>query len=253
MNRFLVVLFTFLLINTIGYSFASDKHLISDSKRPILRAPQTPAWSDWSNCRKAATAGVARAIAKWQSQAVLKDVVINGPEASGDSVTGPLLHPSIERSMTEAGVPMAVANAFASSVSNAWSMWASSLRVPGLPWYPMFAQVCGTELAPTIPNVPTQLATLVGNPEPLLPHRLKASISSALGIRVKDPKASAAINAFADDFASRFTKYLASVKVTNVMGTGPVPGLTNLIPCGRVIGGKGTMKAGGFVGTWPAN
>jgi len=253
MNKFLVVLFTFLLINTIGYSFASDKHLISDSKRPILRAPQTPAWSDWSNCRKAATAGVARAVAKWQSQAVLKDVVINGLEASGGSVTGPPLHPSIERTMTEAGVPVAVANAFASSVSNAWSMWASSLRVPGLPWYPAFDNFPGP-VAPPMPNVPSPLGTLVGNMQPLSAPRLKASIGNALGTLANDPKASAAIDGFAVDFAARFMRYLASVKVTNVIGTGPVPAFAPpLVSTGRVIGGKGTMKAGGFVGTWPAN
>jgi len=253
MNKFLVVLFTFLLVNTIGYSFASDKHLISDPKRPILRAPQTSVWSDWSNCRKAAAAGVARGIAKWQSQAVLKDVVINGLVASGGSVTGPPLHPSIERTMTEAGVPVAVANAFASSVSNAWSMWASSLRVPNLPWYPAFDNWPGS-VAPPMSNVPSPLGALVGNMQPLSAPSLKASIGNALGTLANDPKASAAINEFAVDFAARFMRYLAIVKVTNVMGTGPVPNFAPpIVSTGRVIGGKGTMKAGGFVGTWPAN
>jgi hypothetical protein len=221
--------------------------------RPVLRATQTPAWSNWPGCRKAATAGVARAIARWQSQAVLKDVVISGPSAAGGSVTGPALQPDIERTMAEAGVPAAVAKAFAAPVSSAWSAWASSLRAPGLNWYPSFASFPGP-VAPPMPNVPTPLMALGGNPNPLSAASLKASIRNALGTRANEPQTSAAINEFADDFAARFAKYLAGAKVTNVMGTGPVPTFAPpYVPVGPVVGGKGTMKAGGFAGSWPAN
>ncbi len=251
MNKFLAVLFTFLFINTMETVGLLGRS--ASEKQPILPASQTPASTDWPACRKAATAGVALAVAKWQSQAALNNVVINGHMAVGGSVTGPALHPSIERTMTEAGVPAAVANAFASSVSNAWSVWASSLRVPGLSWYPTFASYPGP-VAPPTPNVPTPLPVLGGNPEPLSAASLKASIRNALGTRASDLKALAAINEFAEDFAARFTKYRAIVMVTNVLGTGPVPTFAApIVNSGPVVGGKGTMKAGGFVGTWPAN
>ncbi len=221
--------------------------------RTNLPAPQTSVWSDWAGCRRAATAGVARAVAQWRSQAVLKDIVINGPTATGGSVAGPALQPAVEQTMTRAGVPAEVARAFASAVSNAWSLWASSLRVPGLPWYPGFAAV-PSPIAPPAPNAPTPLLALGGNPGPLSAASLKASIRNVLGTRANDRGALVAINGFADDFAARFERFRASVMVTNVMGTGPVPTFAPpYVPVGPVVGGKGTMKAGGFAGTWPAD
>ncbi len=222
-------------------------------QRPVQRAADTPAWSNWPVCRQAATAGVARAVARWRSQAVLKGVVINGPTATGGSVSGPALQPVIEQTMAEAGVPAAVAKAFAGPVSSAWSAWASGLRVPGIGWYPSFASFPGP-VAPPTPNTPTPLLALGGNPGPLSAASLKASIRNALGARARDAQASAAINEFADDFASRFATFRAGAMVTNVLGTGRVPTFAPpYVPVGPVVGGQGTMKPGGFTGEWPTD
>lgn len=221
--------------------------------QPGLRATEPAAWSNWPRCRQAATAGVARAVARWRSQAVLKGVVINGPTATGGSVSGPALQPVIEQTMTEAGVPAAVARAFAAPVSNAWSSWASSLRVHGLPWYPAFASFPGP-MGPPTPNVPTPLMALAGISTPLSAASLKASIRNALGARARDAQAAAAINEFADDFAARFARYQAAAMVTNVIGSGPIPTFAPpYVPVGPVVGGKGNMKPGGFTGEWPAD
>jgi len=199
-------------------------------------------------------AGVARAIAMWQRTAVLQNVVINGPAASGGSVTGPPLQPLIEQTMAGAEVPAAVAKAFAAPVSSAWATWAASLRVPpGVNWYPNFAAV-PSPVAPPTPNVPTPLMALGGNAGPLSAASLKASIRKALGTRADDPQASAAINEFADDFAARFAQFRASAMVTNVLGTGPVPTFAPpYVPVGPVVGGQGNMTPGGFAGAWPSN
>jgi hypothetical protein len=252
---YILPIILFLCFLTMGVAFDDPGKTKVYGISPVKPAPEQ-AWSDWSNCQKAATAGVARAVAEWQSQAVLKDIVINGSNATGGSVTGPSLQLSIERTMTEARVPAVVANAFASSVANAWSIWTSSLHVPGLPWYPSFCCFPGPYAPPT-PNVPTVLATLGGNPSMLSAFSLKMSIRNALGTFANDPKALTAIERFSNDFSARFTKYLASVKVSNVIGQGPVPAwLCSGIVCtgGQpVLNGKGIMKPGGFVGTWPAN
>lgn len=254
-----IVLFT-TLATTVGTAGLLGKSASGDvsnqrgsGNQPVLRGTQTPVWSNWPGCRQAATAGVARAVAKWQSQAVLKNVVINGSTAVGGSVTGPALQPVIEQTMAEVGVPAAVAKAFAAPVSSAWSTWASSLRVPGLSWYPSFASFPGP-VAPPAPNVPTPLMALGGNASPLSAASLKASIRNALGDRGNDPKAAAAINEFADNFAAHFAQFRAGAMVTNVLGTGPVPTFAPpYVPVGPVVGGKGTMKPGGFAGSWPAN
>ncbi len=255
MNRFSVVLFAILLMmGTSGHSFATDRQLMTPPSRSIAPVSDTKTWSDWPACRKAATAGVASAIAKWQREAVLRDVVISGVTAAGGTVMGPDLQATIENTMAEAGVPAAVAKGFAAPVSNAWRRWASSLRVPGLNWYPAFVCYAGP-VAPPTPNVPMPLAALGGNPEPLSAAGLKAAIREALGARAQEREALAAIDGFADDFAARFSKYLTSVKVTNVMGSGGVP--TFAPPygpkCGPVVDGRGTMTPGGFVGAWPGN
>ncbi len=254
MNRFSVVLFAIILMmGTSGHSFATDRTLMTPTNRSIPTARDAQTWSDWPACRKAATAGAAAAIAQWQSQAVLKDVVVNGVQANGGSVTGPALQPLIEKRMLEAGIPGAVAKGFAAPVSNAWNTWAASLRVPGLAWYPSFACFDGP-VAPPTPNVPIPLATLGGNTGPLSASSLKAAIKEAL--QTQDRNAPAAIDAFVDDFAARFSKYRTSAMVTKVMGAGPVPGFIRspmVNQCGAVVNGQGTMAPGGFVGAWPAN
>ncbi len=233
-------------------SAAVPNERVSGSQ-PVQRATQAPAWSNWPGCRKAATAGVARAVARWQSQAVLKDVVINGPKAFGGSIAGPALQPLIEQTMAGAGVPAAVAKAFAAPVSSAWSAWVSSLRVPGMDWYPTFAAFPGP-VAPPAPNVPTALLALGGNTGPLSAASLGASIRKALGARANDPEAAAAIKEFVNDFEARFAQFRAGAMVTKVIGTGPVPTFAPpYVPVGPVSGGKGTMTPGGFTGTWPTN
>lgn len=250
MNRILIALFTFLFLYTAEHAKATDLRLPASPTRSIS-AQEAPAGTNWPACHKAATAGAAAAIAQWRSQAVLKNVVVNGVNANGGSVTGPALQPLIEQTMLEAGIPGAVSRGFAAPVSNAWNTWAASLRVPGLAWYPSFACFDGP-VAPPTPNVPTPLAALGGNPGPLSASSLKAAIKAAL--HTQDRDALAAIDGFADDFAAGFSKYRSSAMVTKVMGGGPVPGFIRspmVNQCGAVVNGQGTMAAGGFVGAWP--
>jgi hypothetical protein len=185
--------------------------------------------------------------------AALVGVVINGPTAVGGSVAGPPLQPIIEQTMAEAGVPAAVAKAFAAPVSSAWRAWVASLRAPGAPWYPAFAAFPGP-VAPPTPNTPTPLMALGGNPSPLSAASLKASIRKALGDRANDHQAAAAVDEFADDFAARFATFRGGVMVTNVIGSGPVPTFAPpYVPVGPVVRGAGNMRPGGFAGAWPAN
>ncbi len=250
MNRILIALFTLSLLHAAGAAEAAEPRRAIAPTRTIP-AQVAPAAIDWSACRKAAASGSAMAIAGWQQQAVLKAVVVNGPAASGGIVSGPALQPLMESMMTAAGVPAAVAKGFAAPVSDAWRIWVASLRVPGLNWYPAFSCFAGPAAPPT-PNVPMPLVALAGNSESLSAAGLKAAIRQALGPQAQDPQAMAAIEGFADDFALRFTRYLTSVKVTNVMANGPVPAYAPPYgpKCGPVVGGSGNMMPGGFVGAW---
>jgi hypothetical protein len=249
----IIALLTTLLACPTGTAFAIDRLAKPPAVRTLPRTIATPAGTDWAACRDAATAGSARAIAAWQQQALLKAVVVNGPAASGGSVTGPALQPLMEQTMMASGVSSAVAEAFAAPLSTAWAQWASSLRVPGgQNWYPAFACFPGS-VAPPTPNVPMPLATLSGNTAALSADRLKNAIRLALGPQAQEPQAAAAIDGFAEDFAQRFIRYLSSAKVTNVMGSGPVPTFAppNGPNCGPVAAGTANMQPGGFTGTWP--
>jgi len=254
MNRMLALLTVLILITATVDARALERPLINTpSRRMLPEARPVVAWSDWATCQKAAIAGTAQAIATWQSQSILKDVIINGTTATGGSISGPPLQPFIQMHMFKYGIPADVVNAFATPVSNAWNTWTSSLRIPSLQWYPSFACYPGP-MAPPTPNIPMPLAVLSSNPEPISAISLKTSIRSALGARASDPRALAAVDGFVDSFTSRLAMYRANTMITNVMGTGPVP--TYAPPygpkCGPVVNGRAIIKTGAFTGFWPA-
>ena len=252
MKRMTITLLTILLISPLGPAFAIDRLAIPPAMSNLPPKIAAPAATDWTACRNAATAGIARAIAGWQQQALLKAVVVNGPEASGGTVSGPALQPLMEQTMLASGISSTMARAFAAPLSTAWAQWAASLRVPERSnWYPSFACYPGP-IAGATPNVPMPLGALSGNWSALSAEQLKKSIRQALGPKAQEPQAAAAIDGFADDFARRFTLYLTNVKVSNVIGSGRVPTFAApLINCGPVEAGSANMQPGGFTGTWP--
>lgn len=189
---------------------------------------------------------ICAAWAQWQSQAVLTDVVVNGPVASGGKVTGPLWFPLI-MALAPVSTPAEArySKAIGQALSDGWLAYQTSLQAPGAPWYPSFATV-SQPMAPPMPNTPTPVSSLTQIETALA----KAALQTAMTSNLKDPKAphhQELFAAIAESFELVFSTWKSTTIVTNVVGTGPVPSFAPpLVPLGPVVGGVGNMSPGGF-------
>jgi len=83
---------------------------------------------------------ICAAWSQWQSAATLVGVVINGPTAAGGQVVGPPVGPLILASAPKSTeMELKYSTAIANTLGTAWLSYTSSIKVPGLPWYPAFA------------------------------------------------------------------------------------------------------------------
>jgi hypothetical protein len=195
-----------------------------------------------------AQSAMASAVGTWQSTASLVGVTVMSVTAIGGQLVGPPLLPLMIGAMTADGTPPEVAIAFAAAASNNWLTWASSVRVPALPWYPSFAAFPGP-VAPPMPNVPSPLAALTTTPVALSSGVVSMQVTGMLGARGIDPVWRDAAGAFGTFLERNFIVWQASTMVTNVLGTGPVPSFAPpSVPIGSVVGGTATMPPGGLVG-----
>lgn len=185
------------------------------------------------------------AVGMWKLQAHFQNIVINGLAAIGSPgcLTGPDLTPWIVAAPNVSGANddfRALINAVASGVSSSFQQWQDFVRVPALPWYPVFAAFPGA-MAPPMPNIPMSLIICVSSNQAAIMSstRLKIAIKAELTDGLK----SAQLDQFLDSLSLRlsayFTGWLASQTVTQVMGMGPVPTYSPpYVPVGPVVGGS---------------
>jgi hypothetical protein len=223
---------------------------LEPKERKAQPTPKAVPASDWPKWSRDAASAVRQAVNTWRSSATLSGVTVQGPIAAGGFLVGPALLPSLLASLRAAAVPAEVAAAFASAVATAWSQWAASVRVPGLPWYPAFIAYPGP-VAPPQPNIPTPLTALVMDRSPFAANTLAANIKTLLGARAGEDGAARAVDEFAEEHALRFEIFCATCMLTQVLGSGPVVGFAPpIVPVGQVVGGSATMSPGGLTGTW---
>jgi hypothetical protein len=183
----------------------------------------------------------------WQSSAVLTGVMVNAVTASGGSVVGPPWTPLIlaQAPMT---TPMLAkySQVIASVIGQGWLSFASTILVPGLPWYPVFATV-PAPIAPPMPNTPVPVAMLTMVDASIQASTLSNQMYGQLG-DTKAPFAQALFDSISQAFYQMYTQWKMTTMVTNVLGTGPVPTFAPpFVPVGPVVGGVANMTPGGFV------
>jgi hypothetical protein len=189
--------------------------------------------NDWPKIAGDATAAAEAAVTRWKATATMTGIVVNAVTAAGGILIGPPLQPLIMQNMVGAGVKPNIAMAFATAVNAVWITWSSSVKVPGLPWYPSFAAFPGP-VAPPTPNVPVPLVALAG--VPITPPMVRATLTATLAA-IDEPGKDEAIAQFANQFATSFQTMLVTTMVTNVLGTGAVPTFAPpYVPVGPVIG-----------------
>ena len=224
----------------------------ADYKKPPSRSqPITKISSDWPKWISGAKQGIRNGVPTWVSIARLNGVKITGPAATEGRLIAPSLFGLIVNPMSESGAPKPLADGFMGAVSDAWQVWANSVRVPGLPWYPAFASWPGP-IAPPTPNVPTPLRSLAQDFSGLAPVPLANSIKARIGDAANWPGGNEAINEFCAWFNAGFVGWLNYSVIRSVMGSGPVPQFAPpSVPVGPVIGGVGSDGRIDGAPRWP--
>jgi hypothetical protein len=190
---------------------------------------------------------ICSAWSQWQSTAVMTGVMVNAVTATLGQVVGPPWLPLIMASAPK-GTPAEArfSNAIATAISNGWMAYQSTIKIPGLPWYPAFAAFPGP-FAPPTPNVPCPVIALTQVTVSVSANALSGSMVGLLG----DPTAlhhKQLFDSVADAFEKCFMTWQTSTQVTNVLGAGPIPTFAPpFVPVGPVVGGVGNMPPGGFV------
>ncbi len=191
---------------------------------------------------------ICSAWSQWQQAATMTGIVVAGPVASIGQIVGPPLQPLIFASAPKA-TPMELkySNVIASVISTGWLTFTATVKIPGLPLWPMFAAFPGPMVPPPgIPNpAPVPFAALTQVPISISANVLKGQMVAQLG----DPQApfhAQLFEAIATAFEQCYNTWKVSTMVTKVMGMGAIPTFAPpVVPAGPVVG-TATMMPTGF-------
>lgn len=193
-------------------------------------------------------AAIAAAWSQFQSSATLGGVVVNAVTASGGVLVGPPLTPLILAKGPKATPQeLKYTKTIAQVIGQQWTLWQTSVKVTGLPWYPPFAAL-PSPVAPPTPNTPVPLAAIgsAGASQmaaPQLRQLLIAQHADPAALHHKE-----LFGAVAQAVGTTFQQWLGTTQVTNVLGAGPVPTFAPpFVPVGPVVGGVANMPPGGLV------
>ncbi len=189
---------------------------------------------------------ICQAWSQWQNVASMTGIMVNAVTATLGQVIGPPWTPIIlAQGPKSSPMQMKYLNAVANVIGPAWMSYTATIKIPGLPFYPVFA-VCPSPVAPPTPNVPFPVAALTQVTASITPGVMKTQMVAQLA----DPQApyhQELFQSICDAFDQMFKLWQASTMVTNVLGTGPVPSMTLPVPVpGPVTGGMANMPPGGF-------
>ncbi len=188
---------------------------------------------------------ICNAWSNWQSTAGMTGIMVNAITASAGVLVGPPWAPLIIKDGAKASpAEMKYTNVIANVLGTAWLSYTATIKIPGLPFYPMFAMF-PSPMAPPTPNIPFPVIALTQVTASLTPPLLKQQMVAMLA----DPAApfhGQLFEAVIDAFDKMFKVWQASTMVTNVLGSGPVPTFAPPVaPAGPVVGGMATMPQGG--------
>ncbi|MBP7658459.1 MAG: hypothetical protein KA778_00520 [Burkholderiaceae bacterium] len=192
-------------------------------------------------------AAIGGALARWQSQAILRDVRVEGARASGGRVVGPEVEGLI-RGAAPVGWPE-YTHPLSSGIRDQVRRFERELRVPNLVWYPALAHVFAAQAAPTL-NLPSPLAALAVKARvhltgPEIYAAMHAQVTQQAG-RELPSGIESLMAALCEGFDEVIPAWLDATLVTQVVATGPVPSFAPPeVPGGPVVGGSAAMLRGG--------
>lgn len=217
------------------------KDRLNNEVRGKLIVVGTPSqWHDWA---QKAAGKVGQLIAVTKPFACMEGTV-NGPMLMVTKIDpGPPNLNILTNLLVADGIEQAVAQAFATTFSNAYRAWALDYR-GAFPAFPSFAAFPGP-VAPPTPNVDMSLVvgTSPAGIKAMSATELEASTRALLGARVNEPGATDAIKQLSMSMAAQFLTWTTTQPIF-VLGTGPVPTYAPpYVPVGPVVGGS-IVRAG---------
>jgi hypothetical protein len=189
---------------------------------------------------------ICSAWSQWQTATSMAGVVIMGPVATMGQLIGPPWTPLIMATAPKASaMELKYSNVIAQVIGTAWLTFTATVKIPGLPLYPLFAAM-PSAVAPPTPNTPIPFAALTQVPVSISASVLKMQMVGQLA----DPQApfsSELFESISDAFEKTYNLWKVSTMVNNILGTGAVPTFAPpFVPVGPVVGGVGTMAPGGL-------
>lgn len=192
---------------------------------------------------------VGSALTRWQGQALLRDVRVDGVRASGGRVTGPDIEGLIRGAAPDGW--LLYTHPISSGMNLQVRRFERALRVPNLVWYPSFGYVTAAQAGPAL-NLPSPLSALADQARvhlsgaecyPTILDQFEAQAGQET-----PPGVESLVAALCEALDEVIPQWLATTQVTQVSATGTVPSFAPPeVPGGPVVAGSAAMqRSGGF-------
>ena len=211
---------------------------------------------DWNAIVKHSQEAFRTAANEWIGRARIQGGTVRGPAAvltPGSLVSDTNIEMRVTQLLASPAVPRDIAAALAKVLGSAWNDWAAGFQIHIPQAYPTLAAVPG-RFAPATPvaNAPfLSQGTSHGEASlkaPLLTSRLVAALQVP-GAKTATGNPTAAMQNLAAWVDGSFTDWKAGVKMTGLLGKGPVPNYAPpYVPIGPVVAGENTSAASLFTG-----
>lgn len=186
----------------------------------------------------------------FKAQSVFTNVEINGPFATG--MQGCLAAPNIEGFMlsklynqVENESDLEMARAVSKVVSKHLKYWKEQFMLPQVHWYPAYAFV-PSPIAPPMPNIPTPLNQYPTIGEYFLTNEdiILLEVMRELPSEMDNDANRAIVSSFSSTVTEYFDYWLNTSYLTNVIGTGFVPGFRPPFSMGGPVKGRVLTTSG---------
>lgn len=211
---------------------------------------------DWNEIARLARESFRVAVNEWIGKAKIQGGTVRGPAAvltPGSLVSDTNLEMRMVQLLADSRVPRDIASALARVLAGAWNEWAAGFQMHLPKAYPSLAAVPG-RFAPATPvaDAPSLAQGTSHGEASLKSTQLSSRLTSALQIhaaKTSGGNPAAAMQNLAAWVDGSFGAWKAGVKMTGLLGKGPVPTFAPpYVPVGPVVAGENLSTGNLFAG-----
>jgi len=211
---------------------------------------------DWNAVAQLSVEAFRTSVNEWISQAKVQGGKVSGSAAvlpAGSLTSDVDIEKRILTILSASRVPAEVSASVATALAGAWHDWAAGfqMQIPGA--YPTLAAVPARSAPPTKASISPVLSegTSAGEPSlsaPILAKRLIVALRTR-GSKVSGASSDQAMQNIATWVDASFTRWKSAVRLTSLVGAGPVPTYAPpYVPVGPVTQGVTTNAGPLFAG-----